>query len=62
MAIELYCLVYDALTKHPNISLKVKGQADNSAFPVHSNIAEGYTRRTVETHKFYVIALSSSSE
>lgn len=62
-AIDLYCCTHEILNKNSKICFKVKEQIEDSSFSVHSNIAEGYSRRTVrDTHKFYVIALSSSSE
>ncbi len=62
-AIKLYCYTHDLLTKNPKICFKIKEQIEDSSFSVHSNIAEGYTRRSIkDTHKYYVIALSSSSE
>jgi len=41
----------------------VKAQIEDSALSVSSNIAEGYSRRSIkETLRFYEIALASSAE
>ncbi len=46
-----YIVWFMSTNEASNISLKVNRTADNR-LSVHSNIAEGYTRRTVETTNF----------
>ncbi|MHB8904643.1 MAG: four helix bundle protein [Melioribacteraceae bacterium] len=62
-AVEVYRFVHDTLSKNRDIPLKIKSQVEDSAFSISSNIAEGYSRRTLkETLRFYEIALASSAE
>lgn len=62
-AIEFYVFVSKKLEKLQNISFKVKGQIDDSAFSVHSNIAEGYARRSLKDNiNFNNYALGSLAE
>ena len=62
-AIEIYQIVYEILKKNKEIPFKVRAQIEDSALSISSNIAEGYSRRTIkENLRFYEIALSSSAE
>ena len=62
-AIGLYVYVSKRLDIINNISFKVKGQVEDSTFSVHSNIAEGYGRRSLkENINFNNDALGSLSE
>ena len=62
-AIELYAFVKQKLNGINTISLKVKAQVESSIFSVHSNIAEGYSRRFLkENIQFNNIALASLGE
>ena len=49
-AIDFYAFVCEKLEALPQIPFKTKGQIDASAFSVHSNIAEGYARRSLKDH------------
>lgn len=62
-AIELYAFVKQKLNGINTVSLKVKAQIESSIFSVHSNIAEGYSRRFLkENIQFNNIALASLGE
>jgi len=62
-AIGFYVYVSKKLEDINNISFKVKGQVEDSAFSVHSNLAEGYARRSLkENINFNNYALSSLAE
>ena len=62
-AIELFVFVKKRLNNLKTISFKVKAQVEDSIFSVHSNIAEGYSRRYLkETIQFNNIALASLAE
>jgi len=62
-AIELYVLIKNKLKDIKNIPFKVREQVEDSAFSVHSNIAEGYARRYLkENIQFNNIALASLAE
>jgi four helix bundle protein len=62
-AIELFTFVKDKLKTLDSVSFKVKAQVEDSIFSVHSNIAEGYCRRSLkENIQFISIALSSLGE
>ena len=62
-AIKIYKMAHDLLSKKNNIPFKVRAQIEDSALSISSNIAEGYSRRTLkENLRFYEIALSSSAE
>ena len=51
------------LKEHRDIPFKVRSQIEDSALSISSNIAEGYSRRSIrENLRFYEIALSSSAE
>jgi four helix bundle protein len=62
-AISLYSLVHKMLKDKNEIAFKIKNQIEDSAISISSNIAEGYSRRTIkETLRYYEIALGSSAE
>lgn len=62
-AIELFVFVKKKLNIITGISFKVKAQVEDSAFSVHSNIAEGYGRRYLkESIQINSIALASMAE
>jgi len=61
--IELYVLVRKKLKSIVSIPFKVKAQIEDSILSCSSNIAEGYSRRSIkENINFVNIALSSLSE
>lgn len=61
--IDLYTFVKKKLRILNNISLKVKGQTEDSILSVSSNIAEGYCRRSIkENIQFLSVALASLGE
>lgn len=63
LAIQLYKLVYAILLEQKSIPFKVKAQIEDSAISISSNIAEGYSRRTLkENLRFYEISLASAAE
>ncbi|MDZ7742713.1 MAG: four helix bundle protein [Bacteroidota bacterium] len=62
-AIDFYTVVCQKIDTLNNISFKVNSQIDGSAFSVHSNIAEGYARRSLKDHiNFNNYALGSLAE
>ena len=62
-AIEIYKLVYNLLKDDHRVPFKIKAQIEDSVLSISSNIAEGYSRRTIkENLRFYEIALSSAAE
>ncbi len=62
-SLELYVFVKNKIRKLNEIPFKVRAQVEDSAFSVHSNIAEGYSRRYLkETIQFNNIALASLAE
>lgn len=62
-AVELFHLVREKLKILDNLSFKVKAQIEDSIFSVHSNIAEGYCRRSIkENIQYLAISLSSLGE
>jgi four helix bundle protein len=62
-AIDFYVFVSKKIDTLKIISFKVKGQIDDSAFSVHSNIAEGYARRSLKDNiNFNNYALASLAE
>ena len=62
-AIEFFVLVKKKVKEISGVSYKVKDQIEDSAFSVHSNIAEGYGRRFLkESIQFNNIALASIAE
>ena len=62
-AVEFYVYVKKKIIDLSNISYKIKDQIEASVFSVHSNIAEGYSRRYLkENIQFNNIALGSLAE
>ena len=62
-AIDFYAFVCEKLDTLHQIPFKTKGQVDASAFSIHSNIAEGYARRSLRDHiNFNNYALGSLGE
>ena len=62
-AVELFSYINEKLISITNLSFKVKGQIEDSALSVSSNIAEGYCRRFLkENIQFNTYALSSLGE
>jgi four helix bundle protein len=62
-AVELFHFVREKLKTLDNLSFKVKAQVEDSIFSVHSNIAEGYCRRSIkENIQYLAISLSSLGE
>lgn len=62
-AISLYVFVKDKIRLLDSIPFKIKAQVEDSIFSVHSNIAEGYCRRSIkESIQFNNIALGSLGE
>ena len=62
-AVELYHFVKDKLKILDGVSFKVKAQVEDSIFSVHSNIAEGYCRRSIkENIQYLAIAMASLGE
>ncbi len=62
-AIQLYKLIWNLTKNASGVDLKTKSQINDSALSVASNIAEGYSRRSVKEYLQYAyIALSSLSE
>src|SRR6056297_2075714 len=62
-AVDFYVFIKKKLKEISGISYKIKDQIEDSAFSVHSNIAEGYGRRYLkESIQFNNIALASLAE
>ena len=62
-AVAFYAFVKEKVRALNNVPFKIKAQAEDSAFSCHSNIAEGYCRRSLkESIQFNNIALSSLGE
>lgn len=62
-AIELYVFVVKKIRTLNTVPYKVKAQIEDSIFSVHSNIAEGYSRRSLKEYiQFVNISLSSLAE
>ena len=62
-AVELFHFVREKLKTLDNLSFKVKAQVEDSIFSIHSNIAEGYCRRSIkENIQYLAISLSSLGE
>jgi len=63
LSIEYYQILNEILKDYSKIPYKIKAQVEDSALSISSNIAEGYSRRTLkENLRFYEIALSSAAE
>jgi len=62
-SIELFIIVRKKIRELTGLSFKVKAQIEDSILSVSSNIAEGYSRRSIkENIQFNTIALASLSE
>lgn len=62
-AVELYVFVTKKIRSLDAVPYKVKAQIEDSIFSVHSNIAEGYSRRSLkENIQFVNVSLSSLAE
>ena len=62
-AIELFAIVKHQLDGLKSVPFKVKAQIEDSILSVSSNIAEGYSRRSIKENIQYVtISLASLSE
>jgi four helix bundle protein len=62
-AIELYVFITKKIRALNAVPFKVRAQTEDSIFSVHSNIAEGYSRRSLkENIQFVNIALASLAE
>lgn len=62
-AVELFNFVREKLKTLDNLSFKINAQVEDSIFSVHSNIAEGYCRRSIkENIQYLAISLSSLGE
>lgn len=62
-AIELYVFVKNKIRTLKSVPFKIKAQIEDSIFSCPSNIAEGYSRRSLKEYIHYVnIALASLSE
>jgi len=63
LSAEYYKMIFEVLSTNKAIPLKIKAQIEDSALSISSNIAEGYSRRSIkENVRFNEIALSSSAE
>lgn len=62
-AIELYVFVTKKVRTLESVPFKVRAQVEDSIFSVQSNIAEGYSRRSLKEYIQYInISLSSLAE
>ncbi len=62
-AIELYVFVTKKVRTLESVPFKVRAQVEDSIFSVHSNIAEGYSRRSLKEYIHFInISLSSLAE
>ena len=62
-AIELYVFVTKKVRTLESVPFKVRAQVEDSIFSVHSDIAEGYSRRSLKEYiQFINISLSSLAE
>lgn len=62
-AIDLYAFVKDKIRNLSRAPFKVKAQVEDSVYSCHSNIAEGYSRRSLKEYiQFINISLSSLAE
>jgi four helix bundle protein len=62
-AIELYVFVTKKVRALESVPFKVRAQVEDSIFSVHSNIAEGYSRRSLKEYIHFInISLSSLAE
>lgn len=62
-AIDFYVFVSQKVRNLKEVPFKIKAQAEDSAYSVHSNISEGYCRRYIKENIQHInIALSSLGE
>ena len=62
-ALELFKLIWEIVYKEVKVDYKLRSQIADSAQSVSSNIAEGYSRRSIHEYiQFLYIALASLSE
>ena len=62
-AVTLYVFVKDKIRSLDSVPFKIKAQVEDSIFSCHSNIAEGYCRRSLkESIQFNNISLGSLGE
>ena len=62
-AVSLYVFVKDKIRSLDSVPFKIKAQVEDSIFSCHSNIAEGYCRRSLkESIQFNNISLGSLGE
>jgi len=62
-AVELYVHVKNKIRGLKETPYKIKAQAEDSIYSVHSNIADGYGRRSLKEYIHYInISLSSLAE
>lgn len=62
-AIELYAFEKKVFGEIKGMSFKIRDQVLDSAFSIHSNIAEGYCRRSIKEYiQFVNVALGSCGE
>jgi len=62
-AVQLYAFEKKAFDSLKNISFKIKDQVLDSIFSISSNIAEGYSRRSIKEYiQFINVALGSCGE
>jgi len=62
-AIDLYVFVKDKIRVLEAVPYKIKAQVEDSVYSCHSNIAEGYSRRSLKEYiQFINISLSSLAE
>jgi len=62
-AIALYAFEKKVLSQMKGLSFKIRDQILDSAFSIHSNISEGYCRRSIKEYiQFVNVALGSCGE
>jgi four helix bundle protein len=62
-AIDLYVFVKAKIRNLSEVPFKVRAQVEDSSYSCHSNIAEGYSRRSLKEYiQFINISLSSLAE
>lgn len=62
-AIELYKMIWKIIYEEINLDFKLRSQLADAAQSVSSNIAEGYSRRSIKEYiQFLYISLSCLSE
>jgi four helix bundle protein len=62
-AINLYVFIKEKIRSLNSVPFKIKAQVEDSIYSCHSNIAEGYSRRSIKEYVHFVnISLSSLAE